>query len=138
MPAILFKQLTGQVVSRIVQTDSGAIAIQFETGSALIVLRDGDGIAGHLEKSKQARSGAVDSGPRPTARQREYLEFIKRYTLRYGVSPAESDIQRHFMVSAPSINQMVRTLERRGFISRGRGFSGQALPRSIRVVLDDF
>jgi repressor LexA len=64
------------------------------------------------------------------------LEFIKRYMHRFGVSPAETDIQRHFLVSAPSVNQMIRTLERRGFISRDRHWFGQTVPRSIRVVWD--
>ncbi|MBI4728399.1 MAG: hypothetical protein HY775_02720 [Acidobacteria bacterium] len=48
---------------------------------------------------------------------------------RFGRSPAESDIQRHFLVSAPSVNQMVQMLERQGFIERERG-----VPRSIRLV----
>ena len=65
----------------------------------------------------------------PTSRQREYLEFIKKYMLRFGISPAESDIQRHFLVSAPSVNSMVQALERHGFIMRQRG-----MPRSIRLV----
>ena len=59
----------------------------------------------------------------------EYLEFIARYILRYGISPAESDIGRHFLLSAPSVNRMVQTLERRGFITRKRG-----APRSIAIV----
>jgi Mn-dependent DtxR family transcriptional regulator len=53
---------------------------------------------------------------------------------RYGGAPAEMDIQRHFLVSAPSVNQMIRALERRGFIERDRHCSGQAAPRSIRVL----
>ncbi len=65
----------------------------------------------------------------PTSRQREYLEFIKKYLLRFGISPAESDIQRHFLVSAPSVNSMMQALERYGFIIRQRG-----MPRSIRLV----
>jgi repressor LexA len=72
----------------------------------------------------------------PSARQREYLEFLVRYLARFGHSPAEADIQRHFMVSAPSVNQMMRTLERRGFITRGRDIFGQVIPRSIRVIVD--
>jgi DNA-binding MarR family transcriptional regulator len=55
---------------------------------------------------------------------------------RYGVSPAEADIQTHFFVSAPSVNNMIRTLERRGFITRSRDFFGQTEPRSIRVLWD--
>jgi len=54
----------------------------------------------------------------------------------FGFAPAESDIQRHFHVSAPSVHQMIKTLERRGFIAPGSDFNGQALPRSIRVLID--
>ncbi|MDX1430754.1 MAG: MarR family transcriptional regulator, partial [Rhodothermales bacterium] len=64
------------------------------------------------------------------------LNFIRRYMDRFGRSPAETDIQRHFLVSAPSVNQMVRTLERRGFIERDRDGFGQTVPRSIRVLWD--
>ena len=77
----------------------------------------------------RARVPCRHDGPRPTRRQREYLEFIARYIRRYGISPAESDIGRHFLVSAPSVNQMVQMLERQGFISRQRG-----VPRSITII----
>ena len=43
-----------------------------------------------------------------------HLDFIKKYALRFGVAPAESDIERHVLVSAPSVNQMIQTLERAG------------------------
>ncbi|MBK5293617.1 MAG: MarR family transcriptional regulator [Acidobacteriia bacterium] len=77
----------------------------------------------------QDGSSECPAALRPTSRQSEYLEFIKKYMLRFGISPAESDIQRHFLVSAPSVNSMVQALERHGFIMRQRG-----MPRSIRLV----
>jgi hypothetical protein len=55
--------------------------------------------------------------------------LLARHILRYGVSPAESDIARHFLVFAPSVSQMVQMLERRGFIRRQFG-----IPRSITIV----
>jgi repressor LexA len=67
----------------------------------------------------------------PTKRQLEYLLFIAKYLGRYGRAPAESDIERHFLVSAPSVNQMMQMLERRGFISRKPG-----VPRSARICID--
>jgi repressor LexA len=69
-------------------------------------------------------------------RQREYLESIKKYMHRFSLALAETDVQRHFLVSAPSVNQMMRTLERRGFITRQKDRFGQTLPRSIRVLWD--
>jgi len=47
------------------------------------------------------------------------------------MSPAEADVARHFFVAAPSLNQMVQVLERRGFIRRQPG-----IPRSITIVGD--
>ena len=44
--------------------------------------------------------------------------------------PAEADMQRYFDVTAPSVHQMVLTLEKNGFISRTPG-----RPRSIRLLL---
>ena len=68
---------------------------------------------------------------RPTKRQLDYLLFIHKYIAHYGKAPAEADIERHFLVSAPSVNQMMQTLERRGFITRQPG-----LPRSARLCIE--
>lgn len=67
-----------------------------------------------------------------TARQGQYLAFIDAYTRVNGRPPAETDLQRYFGVSAPTVHQAVLTLERSGLIAR---IPGQA--RSIRVLLDD-
>src|SRR3954469_8610027 len=65
-----------------------------------------------------------------TDRQGQYLAFIDAYTRVTGRPPAESDIQRRFGVSPPSVHQMVLTLERRGLIRRRPGVA-----RSIEVLL---
>ncbi|MBI1746477.1 MAG: MarR family transcriptional regulator [Acidobacteria bacterium] len=65
-----------------------------------------------------------------TKRQGQYLAFIYYYTKIHHRAPAEADIQVHFKVSAPTVHQMVLTLDRRGFIER---VPGQA--RSIRVLV---
>jgi repressor LexA len=65
-----------------------------------------------------------------TPRQGQYLAFIDYYTKIYGVPPAEIDMGRYFRVSPPAHHEMVKTLERQGFISREPG-----KPRSIRLVL---
>ncbi len=62
--------------------------------------------------------------------QGQYLAFIYYYTLIHSVPPAETDMQRYFRVSPPSVHEMVKTLDRRGFISREPG-----KPRTIRVLL---
>jgi len=65
-----------------------------------------------------------------TAKQGQYLAFIYYYTKLNGQAPAEADMQRYFDVTAPSVHQMVLTLEKNGFISRTPG-----RPRSIRLLL---
>src|SRR3954463_5890252 len=65
-----------------------------------------------------------------TERQGQYLAFIDAYTRVNGRPPAESDMQRHFGVSPPSVHQMVLTLERLGLVRRQPGVA-----RSIEVLL---
>ena len=56
------------------------------------------------------------SGALFTEKQGHYLAFIYTYSHIFARPPAEADIQRHFRVSAPSVHQMIVTLERNGFI----------------------
>src|SRR3954468_24289415 len=65
-----------------------------------------------------------------TERQGQYLAFIDAYTRVHGRPPAETDMQRHFQLSPPSVHQMVLTLERLGHIRRHPGVA-----RSIEVLL---
>ena len=65
-----------------------------------------------------------------TAKQGQYLAFIYCYTKIHYQSPAERDMQMYFRVTAPSIHQMVLTLEKNGLISRVPG-----QPRSIRLLV---
>lgn len=131
----LTKRLTGRVVARVVQTSGSSLAVHFDDGYCLVVHGNEDALDATVREVDDGAARA-SSTPRPTRRQHEYLEFIGRYTDRYGVAPAETDIARHFLVSAPSANQMIKTLERRGYITRRRDVYGQALPRSIQLVAD--
>ena len=70
------------------------------------------------------------AGPSFTDKQGQYLAFIDAYTRVHGRSPAETDMQRHFQVSPPSVHQMVLTLERMGLIRRQPGIA-----RSIEVLV---
>jgi SOS-response transcriptional repressor LexA len=70
------------------------------------------------------------SGQPFTDRQGQYLAFIDAYTRVHGRPPAETDMQRHFRVSPPSVHQMVLTLERVGLIRRQPGMA-----RSIEVLI---
>jgi hypothetical protein len=80
----------------------------------------------------------IDPAPKPnplvppsfTAKQGQYLAFIYNYTKIHGRAPAESDLERYFQVSPPSIHDMIKTLERNGLLERT---PGQA--RSIRLLV---
>jgi DNA-binding MarR family transcriptional regulator len=104
--------------------------IHFADGTVLVVESGQDGLTAAIESSG-GPAASQDSKLVPTRRQFEYLAFISRYIQRFGRAPAEADIERHFLVSAPSVNQMMQTLERRGFIARQPG-----VPRSARICID--
>lgn len=75
--------------------------------------------------------------PAFTAKQGQYLAFIYYYTKLNRRPPAEGDIQRYFEVSAPSVHQMIVTLERNGFISRTPGQGRSIELRLKRADLPD-
>jgi Mn-dependent DtxR family transcriptional regulator len=66
-----------------------------------------------------------------TPKQGQYLAFIHLYTRLHRRPPAETDMQQYFLVSPPSVHQMVLTLERAGFIKRT-----PRTPRSIELLID--
>jgi len=68
--------------------------------------------------------------PRFTAKQGQYLAFIHYYSKMHRQAPSESDMQSYFRVSAPSIHEMIRTLERNGLIAKSPGEA-----RSIRLLV---
>jgi len=68
--------------------------------------------------------------PSFTARQGEYLAFIHGFTLRHGLAPSFDEIAAHFGTSSPSVNGMIKTLERRGLLSRLPGAA-----RTLRVLV---
>jgi hypothetical protein len=70
------------------------------------------------------------AAPSFTKKQGQYLAFIYNYTKIHRRAPAELDLQRHFDVTAPSVHQMILSLELNGFIERT---PGQA--RSIRLLV---
>jgi hypothetical protein len=84
-----------------------------------------------FEVSIQPAPGLDSSVPPSfTTKQGQYLAFILHYTKIHGVAPSESDMQKYFKVTPPSVHQMVLTLEANGFIARvpGKG-------RSIRLLI---
>lgn len=65
-----------------------------------------------------------------TAKQGQYLAFIYYYTKLNRRPPAQTDIQRFFGVSPPSVHNMLLTLERNGLLARVPGKA-----RSIEVLI---
>jgi DNA-binding MarR family transcriptional regulator len=53
-----------------------------------------------------------------TEKQGHYLTFYLHLFAHVPASTAETDMQRHFQVSPPSVHQMIVTLERNGLICR--------------------
>ncbi len=49
-----------------------------------------------------------------TQLQGQYLAFIHYYTKIHGRAPAETDMQKYFKVSPPTVHQIVLTLEKKG------------------------
>ena len=79
----------------------------------------------------QKSGTARPTGPhRFTEKQGHYLAFIYVYSRIFRQAPAEADMQRHFLVTPPSVHQMVLTLERAGLIRRKPGAA-----RSIEVLV---
>src|SRR3954465_10740084 len=64
--------------------------------------------------------------------QGRYLAFIHPYIELHGYPPAETDIAAAMCVSPPSVNQMVKTLEKKGLILRQPG-----VPRSLEVLVPE-
>jgi hypothetical protein len=128
----LSERVAGRTISHVQSGAENALTIHFTDGATLTLSAGAEHVVASLRESKGGAAGGVVN--RPSSRQQGYIDFIRKFTARYGVPPAEADMARHFLVSAPSVNQMVRTLEARGYITRERGPNGQTVPRSIQVV----
>ena len=66
-----------------------------------------------------------------TSKQGQYLSFIYHYTKVNRRPPAETDLQRFFGVTPPTVHQMVLKLEELGLISRT-----PRTARSIQLLVD--
>lgn len=121
-------RLAGKQVKGVTLESDQRLIMEFSDGTILAVSIHSGKLTADVDHGSAQTRGATEA---PTKRQLEYLLFISKYVRRFGRAPAESDIERHFFVSAPSVNQMMQTLERRGFISRQPG-----MLRSTRICLD--
>lgn len=128
----LLRRLHGRKLGEVVVERDKRLKVNFQDGAVLLVAAEKGGLLS-VQVDLEGQNGSRPARPkgRPTARQRQYLTFIAKYMRRYGVAPAESDMQRHFLVAGPTVNEMMKMLERRGFITRQPG-----VPRSIRLRID--
>jgi len=69
--------------------------------------------------------------PHFTPTQGRYLSFIHTYTEGFGVPPAESEIAEAMKVQPPSVNGMLKTMVKKGLISKEAGVA-----RSIEILID--
>lgn len=65
-------------------------------------------------------------------KQGQYVAFIHAYTKLHRRAPAESEIQEYFRTTPPAVHEMLKTLQRKQFISRTAGVA-----RSTKVLLPD-
>jgi DNA-binding MarR family transcriptional regulator len=65
-----------------------------------------------------------------THHQGRSLAFIDYDTKLSGIPPAGADMQRYSRVSPPAVHEMVKALERHGYLTREPG-----KPRTIRLLL---
>ncbi len=75
-------------------------------------------------------SSANDNAARWSTRQGQYLAFLYAYSTLHGRAPAERDMEQFFRCTAPSVHNMLKTLEREGFIRRQAGVA-----RSIELLV---
>ena len=84
----------------------------------------------NLQMNQNSGENSAVGQPRFTTTQGQYLAFIWAYSRIFKRPPAEADMKRHFEVTAPSVHQMVLTLERTGLIKRQPGVA-----RSIQLLV---
>jgi len=61
-----------------------------------------------------------------TKKQGQYLAFIFYYTKVNAIAPAQADFQRYFKVTAPTVHQMILSLEEKKLITR--------IPKQARAI----
>ena len=83
------------------------------------------------EKKKPKSDKTNNIEMKYTKKQGQYLSFIYYYRKLNKQSPAHLDFQKYFVSNPASVNEMLKTLERKGFIKREAGKA-----RSIELLLE--
>ncbi len=111
-----------------------------ETGNNAQSIEDGERIGHVYTRLVNGLDDSADRGAhlvRPaaaalgySAKQGQYLAFIHCYLIVHRRAPSEAELQEFFRVTPPSVHEMLKTLQRRGFIKRTPGVA-----RSIALLL---
>jgi len=101
----------------------------YDSPLAAAVRRHGLPVRSQQPERTETGKSMTAGTPRFTPLQGQYLAFIRAYSILNRRPPAEADMQRFFRVTAPSVHQMVVTLEARRLVARDPGKG-----RSIRVL----
>jgi len=128
----LSDMLADRRVSHVDAIPSGGIAIHFIDGTRLTISPEPAGFTVTFHE-------AVRGPRRPATHRRGSANISSSLCGTWrgaGSRRRKATFRSISKVSAPSVHAMIKTLERRGFIARGHDFNGQALPRSIRVLID--
>lgn len=111
-----------------------------ETGNNAQSIEDGERLGHAYTRMTSGLDDSADRGAhlvRPaaaalgySAKQGQYLAFIHYYLRLHRRAPSEAELQAFFRVTPPSVHEMLKTLQRRGFITRTAGVA-----RSITLLL---
>jgi DNA-binding MarR family transcriptional regulator len=85
---------------------------------------------GESETNQLLDQNIPETSARFTAKQGQYLAFIWAYSQINRRAPAEADFQRYFEVTAPSVHQMLKTLDQLRLIDKQPGVA-----RSIKLLV---
>jgi len=94
------RQLKGAQVNGVMVNSADRLVIELMDGRLLAVTWQPEGL--QTQVIDPSANDDADARPRPTKRQLDYLLFIRKYITRYGRAPAESDIEKHFLVAHPA------------------------------------
>jgi hypothetical protein len=123
------------VVSRVFRHRRTEVGIEFTDGTRLFLDKASDGvdlsIVDGRPGSVQRSETQTEAQSTYTRLQRRYLMFIQEYLQLHGVAPSEADLQSHFQVTAPTVHQMIVTLEHKGLIERVPGKA-----RSVKLLVE--
>jgi repressor LexA len=75
------------------------------------------------------KDSGKDKQPKLTPRQAETLEWVRHFIRLHGKPPTMREIGTQFGIASSSVFDLVKTLERKGFLKRGEGAS-----RTVELV----